>query len=129
MADVDEKALEAAYEAAAKVRLIGSGGRLNDPDVSESYRQRIRSEARAAITAYLAALPSEATALRERVKVLESFAEHIGKQPLSKQCHTDHEAEGHDGEPDFEGAYDAIIERARDALERARRAALTEPST
>ena len=53
------KALEAAYEAAAKIRLIGSGGRLNDPDVSESYRERIRAEARAAVSAYLAAAPSD----------------------------------------------------------------------
>ena len=48
---LDPKALEAAYEAAAKIRLIGSGGRLNDPDVSESYRERIRAEARAAVSA------------------------------------------------------------------------------
>ncbi len=53
------RALEAAYEAAAKIRLIGSGGRLNDPDVSESYRERIRSEARAAVTAYLQSAPPE----------------------------------------------------------------------
>ena len=57
MTELDPRALEAAYEAAAKIRLIGSGGRLNDPDVSESYRERIRSEARAAVTAYLDALP------------------------------------------------------------------------
>lgn len=56
-APINEKAMEAAYQAAAKIRLIGSGGRLNDPNVSESYRERIRSEARAAVTAYLAALP------------------------------------------------------------------------
>lgn len=59
MTDLDTKALEAAYEAAAKIRLIGSGGRLNDPDVSESYRERIRAEARAAVSAYLAAAPSD----------------------------------------------------------------------
>ena len=57
MTELDPRALEAAYEAAAKIRLIGSGVRLNDPDVSESYRQRIRSEARAAVTAYQAAMP------------------------------------------------------------------------
>ncbi len=47
---------------------------------------------------------------------LRRFAEHIAKQPLSEQCRADHENEGHDGEPDFEGAYDAIIEQARAAL-------------
>jgi hypothetical protein len=127
MADVDEKALEAAARALNRARYgeLPSYTELGDEDAdSQAYARRLT---RATITAYLAVLPSEASA-RERVKVLESFAEHIAKQPLSEQCHADHEAEGNDGEPDFEGAYDAIIEQARDALERARRAVLQEPS-
>ncbi len=49
-----DRALEAAAEAAAAIRMIGTAGRLNDPDVSEFFRQRIRAEARAAVSAYLA---------------------------------------------------------------------------
>jgi len=56
MAGVDERALEAGAQAAAALRMIGSAGRLNDPDVSEMFRERIRAETRAAIAAYLAAL-------------------------------------------------------------------------
>jgi DNA repair photolyase len=50
------RALEAAYEAAAKVRLHLSGVSFNDPQVAESFRELIRAEARAAVTAYLDAL-------------------------------------------------------------------------
>jgi len=56
LAKVDERALEAGAQAAAALRMIGSAGRLNDPDVSEMFRERIRAETRAAIAAYLAAL-------------------------------------------------------------------------
>lgn len=56
LAKVDERALEAGVLAAAALRMIGSAGRLNDPDVSEMFRERIRAETRAAIAAYLAAL-------------------------------------------------------------------------
>jgi hypothetical protein len=56
-------------------------------------------------------LKAENEGLRRRL-------EHFAKQPLAEQARKDHEDEGHDGEPDFEGAYDTFIEQARDTLAR-----------
>lgn len=49
MAEHDD--LEKVARAIASVRMIGTAGRLHDPNVSENFRQRIYAEARAAIAA------------------------------------------------------------------------------
>jgi len=70
-----DRALEAAYEAAAKVRLHLSGVSFNDPQVAESFRELIRAEARAAVTAYLAAELEQGRAMMPR-KATEEMTSH-----------------------------------------------------
>jgi hypothetical protein len=73
-----ERALEAAYEAAAKVRLHLSGVSFNDPQVAESFRELIRAEARAAVTAYQAAMPPPVSP--ELIAKLNALASRLTEQ-------------------------------------------------
>ena len=112
MADLDPRALEAAARAFCKA--FG-----NNPDfhrwTGEPMWTAYTDHAAMAITAYLSALPSEAQALRDRVKVLEGFTKHVAKQVTPAEMDEDYYEAA-----DFEGAYEAIIFEAQ--------AALTEPT-
>lgn len=83
--------------------------------------ERLRAAPSSALTNWpeLTELAADAiTTLRAENERMRRWVEHIAKQPLAEQARKDHEDEGNDGEPDFEGGYDAIIEQARELKER-----------